>query len=207
MFRLALALVLSTSLLACDSGKNGPPGSKSGSGSASRTPLIHKDHALYGRYEGIAQQNSCSFDTDCFKGGCGGEVCSGEQAVNTTCEALPVKIPASAGCGCMGNQCTWFTTDGSTLPAAPNNGGGDGGNNGGGDGGVVQPPPPDGAACGNKTCSSGEKCIEYFGVAGPAGPRFHECGIPCNPQKPNCPEAMSCVTIADGPGSVCRRKA
>lgn len=198
MFRLAFALVLSTSLLACDSKKNSPPGSKDGAGSAKRTPLIHKDHALYGRYEGIANQNSCGFDTDCKRGGCGAEVCSAEGAVNTTCEALAVKIPAAADCGCLDNQCTWFTTDGSTLPPATS---------GASSGGDATQPPPDGPACGNKTCVSGEKCIEYFGVAGPAGPRFYECGIPCNPQKPNCPEAMSCVTIADGPGPVCRRQA
>lgn len=207
MSRLALALALSTALLACDSNtKNSPPGSKTGpgAGSVQRTPLIHKDHALFGRYEGIAQANACNFDTDCFKGGCGGEVCSAEQGVNTTCEALTVKIPASAGCGCLGNQCTWFTTDGSTLPsapAAPNDGTG-----GGGDPPPVNP-PPDGATCGNKTCDSGEKCIEYYGVAGPRGPKFHECGIPCHPQKHNCPEGMTCTTIADGPGPVCRRKA
>jgi eight-cysteine-cluster-containing protein len=205
MFRLALVLALSTALLGCDSNtKNSPPGSKTGpdAGSVQRTPLINKNHEFYGRYEGISSQNSCSFDTDCFKGGCGQEVCSAEQGVNTTCEVLSVRIPASAGCGCMNNQCTWFTTDGSTLPSAPSTPP-DGGNGG------LEPakPPPNGTSCGNKTCATGEKCIEYYGVAGPSGPRFHECGIPCHPQKHNCPEGMTCTTIADGPGPVCRRKA
>lgn len=195
MLRLAFALVVATSLLGCDSSKNNPPGSKSGPGAgSSRTPLIHKNHALYARYEGLSQQNACQVDTDCHKGGCSREVCSAEPAVNTTCEVLEVKIPESAGCGCLDNQCLWFTADGNVLPS------------GGGANEPATPPPPDGASCGNKTCESGEKCIEYYGVAGPAGPHFHECGIPCNPQKSNCPEGMTCTTIADGPGPVCRRR-
>lgn len=197
MFRLLLALALTIPLVACDSKNSPPPGSGSGpgpgAGSAKRTPLIHKDHAYFGRYEGLSFQNACTGDVGCYRGGCGSEVCSAEQGVNSTCEVLSVQIPASAGCGCLDGQCLWFSTDGSTLPAAPD--------------APVNPPPPDGPACGNKTCATGEKCIEYFGVAGPAGPRFQECGIPCHPQKGGCPEGMTCTTIADGPGPVCRRKA
>lgn len=207
MLRLVLALALSIPLLGCDA-KNNPPGSQSGpgggggggGGGAQRTALIHKDHVLYNRFEGIGNANACQFDTNCFRGGCSQEVCSAEQGVNTTCDALTVQIPASASCGCVANQCTWFSTDGSTLPPATAGSGGSGG-------GDPVKPPPDGAMCGNKTCDSGEKCIEYYGIAGPAGPKFRECGIPCHPQKGNCPEGMTCTTIADGPGPVCRRKA
>jgi hypothetical protein len=72
------------------------------------------------------------------------------------------------------------------------------------------PPPADpgtvGPACGDKTCAAGEQCISYYGIAGPSGPKFQECGIPCNPRGANggCPAGKRCQTIADGPGPVCR---
>jgi hypothetical protein len=215
MSRLAFALVLSSTLLACDNPgtTNNPPGTKPGpgTGSAQRTALLHKNHVLYNRFEGISNQNSCTFDTGCFRGGCSQEVCSAEKGVNTTCDTLAVQIPASASCGCIQDQCLWFTTDGTTLPQVKDTDGKTGGTNTGGtnNGGTDPVPPPstDGPTCGNKTCDSGEKCIEYFGVAGPAGPKFHECGIPCHPQKHSCPQGMTCTIIADGPGPVCRRKA
>ncbi len=59
-----------------------------------------------------------------------------------------------------------------------------------------------GPVCGDKTCAADEQCISYFGIAGPAGPKFQECGIPC--QDGRCPEGKKCQTIADGPGPVCR---
>jgi hypothetical protein len=61
-------------------------------------------------------------------------------------------------------------------------------------------------ACGDKTCSEGEECISYYGIAGPRGPQFHECGIRCKQGAPNdgCADGKKCTTIADGPGPVCR---
>lgn len=68
-------------------------------------------------------------------------------------------------------------------------------------------PPTDpgttGPACGDKTCAADEQCISYYGVAGPAGPKFQECGIPCQ-KGGECPSGKTCQTIADGPGPVCR---
>jgi len=89
---------------------------------------------------------------------------------------------------------------------------------GAGDGGVSEPPTPPqageasdgggpaGARCGEKTCAADEECISYYGVAGPRGPEFHECGIRCKQGAPNdgCPAGKRCQTIADGPGPVCR---
>ncbi|MBL9107536.1 MAG: hypothetical protein JNL82_42005 [Myxococcales bacterium] len=92
------------------------------------------------------------------------------------------------------------TTDAKTDPPPSDVGASAGAASGG------EPATP-GPACGDKTCAAGEQCIEYFGVAGPAGPRFKECGIPCNAQKNDCPDGLSCVTIADGPGPVCKAKA
>ena len=88
------------------------------------------------------------------------------------------------------------------------------GNGNGGDGGQTPPvegdgkapavdPGPGGPACGNKTCAADEQCISYYGVAGPAGPKFQECGIPCQ-KGGECPAGKKCQTIADGPGPVCR---
>ncbi|MCB9700574.1 MAG: hypothetical protein H6711_01640 [Myxococcales bacterium] len=182
-----------------------PPGGSAGEGggeapgSAVRTPLVPKDHPLYGRMEGAGSQNACADDSACHKGGCSSEVCSAEEGVITTCEVLPVQIPASAFCGCVVGECVWYTTDGTTLPAS----GGDGGG-GGGVGGSGGPSDPGGGVrCGDATCAPGEKCIEYFGIAGPSGPRFQTCGIPCGPKR-TCPSGKKCVTIADGPGDVCQ---
>lgn len=64
--------------------------------------------------------------------------------------------------------------------------------------------PP--ATCGGKTCSADQKCVSYYGIAGPRGPQFHDCVIPCKRGTANdgCPSGKSCRTIADGPGDVCQ---
>lgn len=65
---------------------------------------------------------------------------------------------------------------------------------------------PPAADCGGKTCGAGESCVSYYGVAGPRGPQFHDCVIPCKRGSANdgCPEGKRCTTIADGPGDVCQ---
>jgi hypothetical protein len=66
--------------------------------------------------------------------------------------------------------------------------------------------PKNGVSCGDKTCGDGEECISYYGIAGPRGPEFKECGIRCKQGAPNdgCADGKRCTTIADGPGPVCR---
>ena len=61
-------------------------------------------------------------------------------------------------------------------------------------------------ACDGRPCEPPRECISYFGIAGPSGPQFHACELRCESGAPNegCPEGMRCVTIADGPGDVCR---
>ena len=55
------------------------------------------------------------------------------------------------------------------------------------------------------TCAAGVTCVAYFGIAGPSGPEFKSCEIPCGPDaKAQCPGGTECITIADGPGAVCR---
>lgn len=187
-FAAVLVLALSSTLCACKNSDSGPPSGSDGNGgagSAKRTALVPKDHAYHARLEGAGADNACSGDANCFKAGCSGEICAATKDVVSTCEALPVQIPASANCGCVEGQCIWWTADGSTLQAAP-----------------VEEPKA-GAACGNATCAPDEQCIEYYGVAGPRGPKFQSCGIPCGAGG-KCPEGRKCVTIADGPGPVCQ---
>lgn len=65
--------------------------------------------------------------------------------------------------------------------------------------------PGQGARCADAgRCADGLTCIEYHGIAGAAGPTFTSCEIPCG-GKARCPAGQRCVTISDGPGSVCRK--
>ena len=52
-------------------------------------------------------------------------------------------------------------------------------------------------------CAPGLECIEYYGFAGPRGPKFASCEIRCRGAA-DCPAGQQCTTIADGPGTVCR---
>ena len=63
-----------------------------------------------------------------------------------------------------------------------------------------------GETCDDGKCAAGLQCISYYGIAGPAGPKFTSCEIRCDAVsgKPHCPSGQNCVTISDGPGSVCR---
>lgn len=52
-------------------------------------------------------------------------------------------------------------------------------------------------------CGSGLTCVSYYGIAGPSGPLFQTCEIPCTGD-PDCPTGQSCAVVADGPGQVCQ---
>lgn len=54
-----------------------------------------------------------------------------------------------------------------------------------------------------KQCDKGLGCLFYYGIAGSNGPEFHSCEIACEKDSV-CPDDQSCITIADGPGQVCR---
>ena len=72
----------------------------------------------------------------------------------------------------------------------------------------AQPPaqaPGMGENCGaNDACAQGLTCVAYYGIAGPRGPQFKSCEIKCQSDT-NCPAGHKCITIADGPGQVCRK--
>ncbi|MBZ5712211.1 hypothetical protein [Nannocystis pusilla] len=180
-----VALVAASS---CKSSEAAVPADQVGGSAADRVPLVPKDHALYARFEGTAFDNACSDDAACSKGGCSNEVCAGGEPPPGDCDALEVQIPAAASCGCVAGECVWWSDGSLSLAAAS-----------------PDPTPASeapGVACGDVACAAGEQCIEYYGIAGPRGPKFQTCGIPCPNGK--CADGKKCVTIADGPGPVCQ---
>lgn len=163
---------------------------------AGRAAVVGKNHPLYARVEAPEVVNACAADRDCYVGGCSGEVCSAEQEIMSDCSVVERPgWPDDAACGCVAGQCAWWSAGGTTLGRA-----------GGGD---AKAPAAD--SCGDKPCTPPQTCVEYYGIAGPRGPKFSSCEIRCKggkvgraDGKPMCPDGMQCVTIADGPGSVCR---
>jgi hypothetical protein len=69
--------------------------------------------------------------------------------------------------------------------------------------------PKQGEPCdANGKCSQRLTCVRYYGVAGARGPQFTSCEIKCGEGiKGRCPKGQACITIADGPGQVCRPEA
>lgn len=62
-----------------------------------------------------------------------------------------------------------------------------------------------GETCGDKdACATGLECVKYYGIAGARGPQFKSCEARCEGPKSKCPSGTRCVTVADGPGQVCR---
>lgn len=57
--------------------------------------------------------------------------------------------------------------------------------------------------CTDGACPDGLTPVTYFGIAGPSGPEFCSCSIPCADEPTLCPSGSTCATIADGPGTVC----
>lgn len=148
-----------------------------------RTPRVSADHPLYARVEGASLKNDCAADAGCYVGGCSSEVCSAEEGVTTSCDVIEKPQGADARCGCVSGQCVWYGS--AAAPAA-------------------EEPVAQGQPCEGKTCAEGLSCVSYYGIAGPSGPKFSSCEIPCADAKSACPEGQRCVTIADGPGAVCR---
>ena len=136
------------------------------------------------RFEGPTFKNDCTGDVDCKVGGCSSEICTAEEGVNSTCEVRPDQ-PRDASCGCVKGQCVWYRgTSATTADTA---------------GGAGQ-----GMPCDDGKCQAGFECVSYYGIAGPRGPKFTSCEIRCGMGDKGCPSGQRCVTIADGPGQVCR---
>ena len=69
--------------------------------------------------------------------------------------------------------------------------------------------PKQGEPCdANGKCAHRLTCVRYRGIAGANGPELTSCEIRCGEgTKGHCPKGQTCVTIADGPGQVCRAPA
>ena len=92
-------------------------------------------------------------------------------------------------------------------PVGPTPGTGPAPGSGAEPGGPTAEPPRTGPKLG-ETCGEGDTCgegacVKYYGIAGPRGPEFKSCEIRCDAQG-GCADGRQCVTVADGPGSVCR---
>ncbi|MEZ4447951.1 MAG: hypothetical protein R3B09_00640 [Nannocystaceae bacterium] len=187
----ALALAFTLALVGCDKGSQSPETTAvsggSGGGGPARTLVVPVDHPDYGRFEAPSAQNGCSGDAQCVAGGCNGEVCAAESVMGT-CDVPSTQLPGGSSCGCVSGSCAWYSTNGAVLSAS------------------TPPPTPSTELCGDRRCEAGEQCIEYYGIAGPRGPKFQTCGIPCKRGEKNdgCPDGKRCVVIADGPGDVCQ---
>ena len=150
---------------------------------AARVKAVAADHPLYARVEGAKLKNACAADSDCHEGGCSREVCSAEAGVVTSCE-VQTWPQGDARCGCVAGECVWYRP----VEAGKADFGG----------------ARHGLPCDNGRCASGLTCVSYYGIAGPGGPLLKSCEIPCAATGAKCPEGQACVTIADGPGRVCR---
>ena len=51
---------------------------------------------------------------------------------------------------------------------------------------------------GQPACAPPTLCVTHYGYAGPSGPAFASCEIPCAGQKP-CPGGTKCIIIGDAP--------
>jgi len=162
---------------ACTTPKKAPDGPPPDPGP--RPVAVPTNHPLYARLEQPSLKNACKGDGDCKVGGCSDEMCTAEEGVTGPCDVIDKSVIAGATCGCVVGQCNWYRTAADTGA-------------------------PQGTPCPDGKCAPGLSCVTYYGIAGPRGPEFTSCEITCRGDK--CPEGQMCVTIADGPGRVCRPK-
>jgi eight-cysteine-cluster-containing protein len=178
--RVALLVVLA----ACSSSKSGE---KAAATQPVVTPADPARTVLFPggepRFEGPSFKNDCAADGDCQVGGCSSEICTAEAGVNSACVVHPDQ-PREASCGCVKGECVWWKAAADEAPPAA--------------------PAAQGMPCNEGKCDPGLTCVSYYGIAGPRGPKFTSCEIPCGLAGKGCPEGQRCITIADGPGQVCR---
>jgi eight-cysteine-cluster-containing protein len=178
-----MRLALLALLLACSQPANRNHGTSDPVQSAAREAAVAKDSPHYAVFEGPTFKNACAGDGDCKIGGCSGEVCTAEEGVNTTCQVYEDQ-PRDATCGCVSGECIWYRAAGAPTAALPGQG----------------------EKCPEGKCAEGLTCVSFYGIAGARGPKFTSCEIPCADPSVRCPAGQQCITIADGPGRVCRKK-
>jgi hypothetical protein len=77
-----------------DSGAGDSGTADAGAGDAGRTVVTGSCVRTFG---------TCSVDTDCMPGGCGGEVCASAD-ISSTCDCTS----PTASCGCIAGSCAWY---------------------------------------------------------------------------------------------------
>jgi hypothetical protein len=118
--------------------------------------------------------------------------CPSKPATSTT----PDPPPATQGSGSAAGSA------GSAVEPSPN---WPGSGSATGSAASAQTGPGIGENCGaNDACAPGLTCVSYYGIAGARGPQFKSCEIRCE-RGGGCPDGLQCITIADGPGQVCRK--
>lgn len=121
-----------------------------------------------------------------------------------TCE-IPCKVSGANTCP-AGQACVAIKDGPGEVcqqRAAGGSGSGGGGSGSSGSGAGSGKLPAQMEPCPDQRCAPGLSCLEYFGIAGPRGPKFTSCEIRCGGGGA-CPSGQKCVTVADGPGVVCR---
>lgn len=207
--RLAPFIVVSLALAGCP--KSGDSGPGPGSGPPTNPPPVTIDAAPAPPPVDAAEQTTpaaqhapCSNAITCadgltcvtYRGIAGNELAS--------CE-IPCQMKKP---GCPSGQTCRRVADGPGEVCMEGGGGGTGGSGGssgsgssGGGGGTSLPKQTEPCPAGQ--CAAGLTCVEYYGIAGPRGPKFTSCEIPCKGGGA-CPKGQTCHTVADGPGQVCR---
>jgi hypothetical protein len=109
----------------------------------------------------------------------------------------------SSCCPCDEGTFDNFECDGSGGGAARRGFGGTPNEPGGGGAGPGFDLSDLNSECVDDACPEGLTPIHYFGVAGPGGPEFCSCSIPCDDGASACPDGTECVNVSDGPGNVC----
>lgn len=183
-----LAFALST-LAACRPSSASPE--PSSLDPAPRGALFAADHPHRAVFEAPEIEDECTADADCHRAGCGDRICSAQAEVMSTCEVLPVSLPADATCGCLDGACRWWSPSEATPIA------------------TAEPQPvhadePAVGPCATVRCAAPTQCIEYFVNEAPQGRMVAACEVPCAAEEPACPPDMGCITLVDGPGRVCR---
>ena len=201
----AIAMVM---VLGCR--KEGRPGQGSGSAGGSGAPAADAatppalDAAIPPPIDAqepkrpVGQGEACPDGTPCETGlSCVKYVAVTGQSL-ATCE-IPCKV---RGGTCPAGQACTVIADGpgEVCQRQPDRGSGAGSGSSGSGSTVL---PRQAEPCPAGRCAAGLACVEYYGIAGPRGGKFTSCEIRCG-RGGACPGGQRCVTVADGPGQVCR---
>ena len=115
--------------------------------------------------------------------------CPSKPATSTTPEPTPATQGSGSSSGSAAEPSPSWSGSGSAAGSAAS----------------AQTGPGIGENCGaNDACGAGLTCVSYYGIAGARGPQFKSCEIRCE-RGGGCPDGLQCITIADGPGQVCRK--